>query len=150
MEGLLTMRHTLNGTSGQTLIETLVTLLFIAISVIALIRFQNYLAYDTSLAQQKAEATILALKEIETLRDFQVLNNTSGYTSYQSIASGSSSTTGANATYTITWTVSSYTNPTYKNIDVTVTWTDRYNNSQSVELVTNVAGIDPSTSSTIM
>lgn len=135
---------------GQTLIEVLVTLLFISVSVIALIKFQNYMAYANSLAQQKSEATILAEKQIETLRDFQVLNNTGGYTSYQSIVTGSSTVTGANASYALAWTVTPYTNPTYKTIDITVSWTDRYNASQSVRLISTVAGIDPGNSSSII
>lgn len=135
---------------GQTLIEVMIAMLFIAIAAVALIRFQNYLAYDNSLAQQMNEAKILAVKEIETLRNFQVLNNTSGYTSYQGIASGSSTSTGSTATYTVTWTVTSHTNPTYKNVDVSVSWTDRYNNNQSVQLSTDIAGIDPQNSSSIM
>lgn len=135
---------------GQTLIEALVTILVIALGVIALIRFQSYLAYDNSLAQQKAEATFLALQKIEVLRDFQVLTNTAGYTSYQSIASGTGTSTGVNTTYNLSWTVTTNNNPDYKKIDVTVSWTDRYNNSQSVELVTDVAGIDPANSSAVM
>lgn len=135
---------------GQTLVETLVTVVFIAMAVLALIGFQNYLAYDNSLAQQRADATQLAEGQIETLKDFHVLNNTSGYTSYQGITSGSRTVTGTTTTFTITWTVTAFTNPTYKNIDVNVTWTDRNGASQSVRLITNVAGIDPSTSSTIM
>lgn len=135
--------------NGQTLIEVLVSLLFITAGAIALIRFQNYLAYDTSLTRQKAEATLLAVSRIESLRDFQVLNNTTGYTSYQSIVSGSASSTGS-AVYTITWTVTSFTNPTYKNISVLVSWTDRYGTTQSVRQVTNVAGIEPQNSSVIM
>lgn len=135
---------------GQTLIEALVTIFFIAVSVLALIRFQNYLAYDSSLAQQKSTATSLAAKQIETLRDFQVVNNTSGYTSYQSIVSGSSSFTGITATYTITWTVTSFTNPTYKTISVVVTWTDRNGNAQSVNLQTTVSATDPANSSSAM
>lgn len=135
---------------GQTLVEVMITLLFVCISIIALIRFQNYLAYNNSLAQQQSEATILAEKQLETLRDFQVLNNQNPYTSYQGIASGNSNVNGVNATYSLAWTVTPYTNPTYKNIDVTVSWTDRYNVSQSVELTTQVAGVDPSTEANIM
>lgn len=134
---------------GQTLIETMVTLLFISVSVIALIRFQNYLSYDNSLSQQKSEATLLGQQKIEQLRDFQYLNDTSGYTSYQSIATGSQTTTGVNATYTLAWTVTSFTNPTYKNVDLTVSWTDRYNTAQSIRLTTRIAGIEPSLSATI-
>jgi Tfp pilus assembly protein PilV len=136
--------------SGQTLIEALITVVFISFCVIALIRFQNYLTYDNSLAQQKSEATILAAKQIEQLRTFEVLNTTSGYTAYQSIASGSSTSTGTNATYTITWTVTANTNPTYKNASVTVSWTDRQNNAQSVQLVSHISGIDPPNSASIM
>ncbi len=136
--------------SGQTLIEVLITLLFIAVSVIALIRFQNYLSYDNSLSQQKAHATTIAQSQIETLRDFQVLNTTSGYTAYQGIVSGSSTVTGSAATYTVTWTITTTASPSYKQISVTVAWTDRYNRAQSVVLVTNVAGIQPANSASVM
>lgn len=135
---------------GQTLIEALVTILFISVSVIALIRFQNYLSYDNSLSQQKADAITLAQSTVESLRDFHVLNNTSGYSSYQSIASGSSTSTGATATYTVTWTITSSTNPTHKAIDVTVSWTDRRGTAQSVRLISDVAGIEPANSAAVM
>lgn len=135
---------------GLTLIETLVTLVFISIAVISLIRFQNYLSYDNSLSQQKGDATILAQSTLDSLSDFQVYNNTAGYTSYQSIASGTSTSVGTTTTYTITWTVSSNTNPTYKTINVTVSWTDRRGTSQSVSLVRRVAGIEPAKSAAVM
>lgn len=134
---------------GQTLIEALITIVLISVGVIALIRFQNYLAYNNSVAQQKAEATVLATKQTETLRDFQVLNNTSGYTSYQSIATGSSTVNGTTATYTITWTVTTTASPAYKNIAVTVSWTDRNNQSNSVQLVSNIAEVDPANSASV-
>lgn len=135
---------------GQTLIEVLITVLIMAGTIVALIRFQDYLAYDSLLTQQKADAMRLASNQIETLKNFQVLNNTSGYSSYQSIASGNSTSTVNSTTYTITWTVTSYTNPTYKNVNVAVSWTDRNASPQSVSLVTNIAGIDPGTSGSIM
>lgn len=138
------------GNKGTTLIETLITLLIIAVGVIALIRFQNYLSYDNSVSQQKADATTLAQSTIESLRDYQVLNNTSGYTSYQSIASGTSTVTGTTTTYNISWTISTTTNPNYKNIDVTVSWTDIRGNAQSVRLISNIAGIEPANSAAVM
>lgn len=145
------MKHINNKLSrGQTLIEALITIVFIAVTVIALIRFQNYLAYDNSLSQQKGDATILAQSRIETLRDYQVLNNTTGYTSYQSISSGSSTTTGATAVYTVTWTVTPFTNPTHKTVDVNVTWTDRRGIVQSVRLISDIAGIEPANSAAVM
>lgn len=135
---------------GQGLVETMVALFFIAFSFIALIRFQGYLNYTDGLTQQRADAVALAVKEIETLREFQVINNTAGYTSYQSITTGSSSYTGINTTYSIAWTVTAHTNPTYKNVSVTVSWTDRYNTAQSVTLISNIAGVDPGFSAAVM
>lgn len=135
---------------GQGLIEILMTVLFIGIGVVALIKLQNYLSNNNDLAYQRSDAARIAAREIELLRDFQVINDTSGYTSYQGIASGSTTVAGANTNYTVNWTVSSHTNPTYKDINVTVSWTDSYNVSQSVNVVSSVAGIDPSSSATIM
>lgn len=139
--------HTL---CGQGLIEVLITLLIVVVGVLGIIRFQNYLAYNNSLAQQQGDATILAMQKIESLRDYQVLNTTSGYTAYQDIASGSTTSTGATTVYTITWTVTTNVNPTYKKIDVTVSWTDRNNISQSVRLVSQVAGVEPAFSAAIL
>jgi Tfp pilus assembly protein PilV len=135
---------------GSTLIEALVTILFIAVAIIALIRFQRYLAYDNSIAQQKIEATAIGMSRLETLGDYQVFNTTAGYYAYQDITTSSATVTGLNASYNVAWTVTAFTNPTYKQINLTVTWTDRNNVSQSIRLVTYVAGIEPSRSANIM
>jgi len=131
---------------GQGLIEMLLIFLFIGISVVAILRFQNYLAYSTNLTQQQSDANLIAASQIETLRNYSVLNTTSGYTAYQGIANGTSSTTVGNTTYSVSWTVTTFTNPNYKVIDVTVTWTDRYGASQSINLATRIGSIDPSAS----
>lgn len=143
------MRNMLKQT-GQTLVEVLVTVLIIAFGVIALVRFQNYLSYENSLTQQRADATTIAQSRIETLRDYQVLNDTTGYTSYESIASGTASVTGTSTTYTVTWTVTTNTDPDYKDVSVVVSWTDRYGSSQSVTLTSRIAGLDPANSAAIM
>lgn len=135
----ITLRHQ----QGQGLVETLLVILFISISVVTLVSFEHYLSYSTNLTQEQQDANTLAVKEIEILRDFQVLNNQTGYTSYQGIASGSGSATVGNTSYTLTWTVTANTSPTYKTINVTVSWTDRFGGSRSIQLVTDVAGVDP-------
>lgn len=135
---------------GQTLVETLVTILFIAISVIALIRFQQSLSYDDSLSAQRAEAATIAHSSLETLRDYHVLTTTSGYTAYQNIASGTSSYVGKTATFTITNTVTTFTNPDYKRLVVVVSWTDKNGIAQSVQQITNVGGIDPANSASVI
>ncbi|MFZ2315059.1 MAG: hypothetical protein WAW86_05320 [Gammaproteobacteria bacterium] len=137
---------------GQSLIEVLIVVLFIAMGVIALIRFQHYLAYNNTLIHQKSDAGLLALEKTEMLRDFQVLNTTSGYTAFQDITSsaGATTTVRGNTSYTITWVVTPHINPTYKTIDVTISWTDTQSNTQSIKLVTQTAGINPSNSASIM
>lgn len=141
---------TIKHLKGQTIIEALIAFAIIAISAVALIKFQQYLSHDSSLAEQKSEATLLAIKQIETLRDFQVLNNKTGFTSYQSIATGTSTSTVNNTNYTLNWTVTANTSPMYKTINVVTSWTDRTNSTQSVTLSTNIAGIDPAYSSSVM
>lgn len=136
---------------GQGLIETIIALLIISGGVVALIQFEHNLSYSNSFSQQQAEATILATNTIEALRNFAVINNTSGYNSYQSIASGTSTSNGANATYSLNWTVTtSTTSPTYKTVDLTVSWNDLNGATQSIELTTLILGIDPATQANVL
>jgi Tfp pilus assembly protein PilV len=136
--------------SGEGLIEIMIALLIMAGCVIALLRFQLSVVYNDSISQQRSEANLLAIKRLEILRDFQVLSTQSPYAAYQDIVSGVSTVVGSGATYTVTWTVTNYSNPTYKNLNVNVTWTDRYNVSVSVLMISNVAGIDPKQSAVII
>jgi type IV pilus assembly protein PilV len=136
---------------GQGLIESIIALLIISGGVIGLVKFERRIAYYHNIAQQQAEATILATRQIESMRGFGVINNTSGYTSYQSIANGASTSTGPNAVYTLTWTViTSTTNPTYKTVNVTVSWLDRQGASQSIQLSTIILGLDPALEASII
>jgi Tfp pilus assembly protein PilV len=134
---------------GTGLIETMMIVLLVSVGIVAIIKSQHSLSYSTSTTQQQFDATLLATKEIETLRDFQVLTTTSGYTAYSGIVSGTSSQTVGNTTYTITWTITTNTNPNYKVINVTVSWTDRHSAAQSLQLISNVACIYPATAAAI-
>lgn len=137
----------LGSQKGQGLIEIMITVLIIASVSIALIRFQSNLMYGNSVSQQQNTALTLAANQIESLRDFSLLTGTG---SYQAITTGTSTFNGSSATYTITWTITALAIPTYKTIDVRVTWTDRNGVGQFIRLITRVAGIDPSYSSSIM
>lgn len=132
---------------GQGIIEVLATFLIIVVSVSSLIYFQNNLAYSNNITQQQHKALSLATNKLETLRDFVQLTGTN---SYQSIASGSTTQTDINTTYTITWTVTTSTNPNFKTLDVVVSWVDRRNVTNSLRLMTRVGGIDPVYSGMIM
>jgi Tfp pilus assembly protein PilV len=137
----------LKNQNGIGLIETMVTLLIVAGTAIALLRFQNYLSYSDNVTQEQADAIQLAINQIEILRDFSTL---SGSNSYQNIASGTTNSISANTTYNLVWTITTNTSPNYKVIDIIVTWNDRYGISHSIEETTQVAGIDPSFSIGIM
>ena len=135
---------------GQGLIESLIVILFVAVSVVGILRLQNYLNYNTKFAQQKSDATLLANKQLEILHDFSVLNTTASYTAYQDITSGSSTSTVSGTTYTVTWTTTTNTTPAYKNLNISVSWTDNYGTSQSISLIDNVANVDPALSNSFM
>ncbi|MES2217504.1 MAG: hypothetical protein V4501_03735 [Pseudomonadota bacterium] len=136
--------------SGQGLIEILIVCVIVTIACISLMKFQAALSYKDSLALQRSDATVLALSQLETLRDYQVLNTQSPYTAFSSIVSGSSTSVGTNTTYTITWTVTPVASPVYDSINVVVSWTDKVGTSQSVTLTTNVAGLTPVFSATVL
>jgi len=132
---------------GIGLIETVVTMLIIAGAAIALLRFQLYLSYSNNVTQQQSTAIQLALSKIETLRDFSIMV---GVGSYANIASGTSNTVANNTTYTLTWTITTSVTPSYKAINVAVTWTDSTGTANTITETTNVAGIDPSFSGVVM
>jgi Tfp pilus assembly protein PilV len=135
---------------GQGLIESLIAMLIIFGTVVALMSFQATLVYNDNVSAQTTDATILAMNQLEKLRDFQVLAVQSPYAAYASITSGTTTSTGANTVFTITWTVTNFTNPTYANIAVVVTWTDRRAIAHTLTVVSKVAGIDPTYSSSVM
>lgn len=132
-----------NTHSGQGLIEVLIILLFVGASITAILTFQSYLSYSNSLARQQADATLLATSQMETWRDFSVLNVTAGYTAYQSIVTGSVVSTVGNTSYTTTSTITTNASPNYKTAVIVVSWTDQYGNAQSITLVSDIGSLDP-------
>lgn len=136
--------------SGQGLMETLAVLLLISISIVGFLKYQHYQAYSNSMTQQQSYANLLATSKMEQLRDYQTISVTSGYSAYSSIASGSGTSTLGGTTYTLTWTVTTYSTPSYKNINITVTWPDRAGVTQTVRLVSNVDSSDPGTQASYM
>jgi Tfp pilus assembly protein PilV len=146
---MMTQRSVLKQ-SGQGLIEILIVCVLVTIACLSLMKFQAALSYKDSLALQRSDATILALNQLEELRDYQVLTTQTPYTAYSDIASGSATSTGVNTTYTITWTVTTVASPSYKVLNVAVTWQDKLNTTQTVTLTTNVAGGQPVFSATVL
>ncbi len=135
---------------GASLIEILVAVVVLAIGVAVLVRFQGVILESRGLIGQRNEAVQLAEDRLDQLRHYEVLETISGKIAYADIASGSATVTKASATYTVTWVVTELASPDRKQLQVTVTWIDRENASQSLTLTSVVGKIDPATSATIM
>lgn len=124
---------------GFTLLEILIAIAILALGIIALGKVQALLVTGENFAEQKAEAINLGNEKIEDLRNFTAL------TGYTSIASGNDNVVARNTTFTRTWTVTTNTDPNYKNVDIQVTWTSQVGINHSIDLYTIIAEIDPTT-----
>jgi hypothetical protein len=129
---------------GQGLMETIVTVLIVSITIIALMHFQTRLSYTHIVTQQQNEASTLASSKLDTLRDFSILGD------YDKILSGQEIVQGSTTTYTVTWTVTTHRNYTYKSIDLSVTWKDIRGQIQKLDLSTAIAGLNPPDSAFVM
>lgn len=128
---------------GQGFIEVMLVMVFIAVGVVTMVKFQNSQAYNSADVAAHLNAMQLANHQLEKLRDYVVLSTQTGYAAYSDIANGNTTVTSKGITYTITWVVQTNTSPDYKTVDVTVSWSDRYGVAQSLMLSSRIAGIDP-------
>lgn len=128
---------------GIGLLEVLVSLFILAVGIVALIKFQGLYARQGILTKQGASALNLAQKKIEALRHFETLSSQSGIVAYDDIASGTEAINKPSAQYTLQWGVNDNTDPGYKTVDVTVSWTDAEGKSRSVRLSSIIGRIDP-------
>jgi prepilin-type N-terminal cleavage/methylation domain-containing protein len=163
---------------GFSLLEVLITLVVLGAGLISLAKFQGTVLQDNDLAKARSVAAQLAEQKIEQLRSFRVLNTTPGVSSYESISSDATgeSMTVSNVAYTRTLTVTNYCFPVarnslgvpnspaqlaslggcrrplpdFKNITVTVTWTDQDGNPRDVSLATSIAALDPAYSGRVV
>ena len=135
---------------GLTLIEVLITLTFAATSIIAIIKFQNYLAYNNSVAKQQGEAINLATNQIENLIDYQVTDPSGSYKAYSAIQSNTQYQVLNGTAYTIITNIVNFTSPDYKTAQVIVQWTDMNNTSRNIELNDIIAKLNPVQSALIM
>lgn len=125
---------------GLTLIEVLISITILAAGVVVLVKFQGDLLRNLGVAHQHSTAIALAESRLNQLR-----NQT-----YANIVAGNASDTLNNVSYSTTWAVVTNTDPDYKTITVTVSWTDQRGTNQSVQLQTIVSNVDPANSGKVM
>jgi len=137
-------RRARSGNGGFTLIEALVALLVLAFGMLAVAGFQMQLSRGSDIAKQRTQATRLAQEKIEELRSFEQLTARVGKFSFADLATGTDAQqTVGNMAYTRSWSVSGTATDPYRVASVTVAWTDRANEAQTVNLASVISRSDP-------
>lgn len=134
---------------GISLIEALLALAVMALGMMGLVGVQATLRSTSDVAKQRSEAVRIAQVEIERWRAFTALAGGAG-TNYADMADATATVAGTNATFTRTTDVTALAAPRPGTaMSVTVTWTDRTDQAQSVQLATLIAGIAPELAGTL-
>ena len=137
-------RQAAGGERGFTLVEVLVALIVLAFGMMAIAGFQLSLSSNSDLAKQRTEATRLAQERIEQMRSFEQIESATGKFAYADLASGSDTpATTSNTTYTRTWTLSGTPADLWRRATVSVAWTDRSNEVNTVVVDSVIARADP-------
>lgn len=140
------------GQRGVSLIEALVAMGVMAFGMLAVVGLQATLRTNADISKQRAEAVRLAQQSIEDWRAFTTFETTAGVIDYQELMSDGPTVVLSpdplfpyNATYTRTRTFTVWPggSPPMKTLGVTVTWTDRSGEMQTVQLSSVIAGISP-------
>lgn len=130
---------------GFSLLEILITLVVLGGGLLAIGNLYGKVMSGSAAAKERSEAVVQAEKKLEELR----------YATYASITSGSDSVnavtgSGSSANYSRSWTVTASASPAYKDVQITVSWNDSHNQSQSAVLTSRISGIDPAKSAALI
>lgn len=131
-------------TTGFVLTEVLVALVVTAAGILGLSGMQTLLARNADLAAQRSEATMIASECIESLRSFKDVNE------WNNLSAANCHDLDPelirNATYTRTVTLGGANTDAKRSVNVTVSWTDRKGDGQSVSLNSFLSHTDPADS----
>ena len=128
---------------GFGLIEAMISILVISGGAILMSNLMMSSAKNSSYAARFDEANDLAQNQLQSLLNYEQIDAKTNTLTYSSIASGSANQTVNSTLYTQVWTVTPITNPTYKNISITVSWDGQSGNTESVTLLESIAPIEP-------
>jgi Tfp pilus assembly protein PilV len=134
---------------GVSLIEALLAMVVMALGMLGLVGLQSSLRHSADVAKQRSEAVRIAQFEIERWRAFTALAGGGG-TNYGDMADATATMAGANATFTRTTDITPMAAPRPGSaLSVTVTWADRKDQHQRVQLASLIAGIAPGLAGTL-
>jgi len=123
--------------TGFSLLEMLITIIVLASGLLAIGSMYGAILNANTLSKQRSEAVVLAEKKLEELRG----------QSYASLVSATdtvtaASSSGSSANYQRSWSVVTASGGlAYKDVGVTVTWTDNKNQSQNIVLSTRISNV---------
>lgn len=133
------------GQRGFTIVEALVALAVIAFGLLGMVGLQAVMSRSADVSKQRAEAVRLAQERIEAMRSYTSIEAVAGQTTWADLANGADvPATTSNTPYARSWTVSGTTGDPMRRVSVTVAWTDRGGEAQTVTLNSVVSKTDPS------
>ena len=134
---------------GFSLIEAVITMLLVAIGLLAMGSTFMKLSRSEDVARQRSEATRLVVDQVEAMRAYTQIAagsagvaGVAGVVSWAGLASGEDQVE-SNAAFTRRWTLSGTAADTMRTLRVEVTWTDRSNEPQTISMSTVIARTDP-------
>ena len=143
------MRNLTRRQRGVSLIEALLALLVMALGMLGMVGVQSSLRHSSDVAKQRSEAVRIAQLEIERWRAFTALAGGGG-TNFGDMADATATIAGTNATFTRTTDIEPMAAPRPGTaLSVTVTWADRRDQHQRVQLASLIAGITPGLAGTL-
>jgi prepilin-type N-terminal cleavage/methylation domain-containing protein len=126
---------------GFTLIEALVALVVMAFGMLALAGMQLTLSRSGDLAKQRIEAMRLAQGRIERMRSFTGIST--GTVNWNGLDAIANETVTTNAAYTVASTMAGVDTDAMRPVNVTVSWTDRAGEAQTIAMATVISQSDP-------
>lgn len=133
---------------GITLVEVMVAFAIMMVGVAALVKLNSYIVGTGSVSMEMSTAQTVARQKLEDLRNYDTLTTTPGQKAYADIVTGTQTVTQNGVSYALAWTVTNHSNPDYKTVDLTVSWTDRRGQAEQMRLTTNISKVDPALSGT--
>lgn len=122
----------MNRVKGFTIVELMITLVVMGAGIGALTYLNTRLANVITFSAAESEAIRLVNSKIDTYRAMN-------YDSISTATNDTDSVTRGNTSFSRTWSVAAFTNPTYKIVDVMVSWTDVDGEVHTVKAVTAIA-----------
>ena len=129
-------------TGGFALVEAVITMLLVAVGLLAMGATFLKLSRSEDVARQRGEATRLAVEQVEAMRAFTQIAAGNGVVSWNGLANGSDAVT-SNAEFTRSWSLSGTAADQMRTLRVEVSWVDRSNAAQNITLSTVISRTDP-------